>query len=48
MLYDIKDINLAGIGKKRIAWAENQMPVLTKIKNIFTKTKPFKNIKISS
>jgi adenosylhomocysteinase len=45
--YDIKDINLAGKGKKRIVWAEKEMPVLRQIKERFTKQKPLKNIKIS-
>ncbi|MDR1695227.1 MAG: adenosylhomocysteinase [Endomicrobium sp.] len=47
MKYDIKDINLAGKGKKRIVWAEKEMPVLRQIKERFTKQKPLKNIKIS-
>lgn len=45
--YDIKDIRLAGIGKKRIDWAGRQMNVLAKIRNRFKRTKPLKGYQIS-
>jgi adenosylhomocysteinase len=48
MLYDIKDIKLAGTGLKRIKWAQNQMPVLEAIKNRFNLDKPLKKIKIAA
>ena len=32
MKYDIKDINLAEGGRKRIEWAENDMPVLRQVR----------------
>jgi len=38
--YDIKDINLASEGKKRIEWAENDMPVLKLVRERFEKEKP--------
>ncbi len=41
MGYDIKDIKLAEAGKKRIEWAEQDMPVLRSIKERFEKEKPF-------
>jgi adenosylhomocysteinase len=48
MNYDIKDINLASEGKKRIEWAEKDMPVLRTIKERFEKEKPLDGIRISS
>ena len=44
---DIKDINLAAEGKKRILWAGQDMPVLAAIKERFGKEQPFKGIKMS-
>src|SRR3989344_2854022 len=47
MDYDIKDINLAAGGKKRIEWAERDMPVLPAVCARFEKEKPFKDVKMS-
>ncbi len=47
MKYDITNIKLAPEGKKRIEWAEHDMPVLGEIKKRFTKTKPLNDLKIS-
>lgn len=44
---DIKDKSLAPKGKLRIEWADNQMPVLKKIRERFEKEKPLKGKKIS-
>jgi len=41
MDYDIKDINLSEEGKKRIEWADNDMPVLKKIRERFEVEKAF-------
>jgi len=38
---DIKDESLAAAGKKRIAWADREMPVLAQIRARFEKEKPF-------
>ncbi|MBF8251608.1 MAG: ahcY, partial [Deltaproteobacteria bacterium] len=46
--YDVKDIKLADGGKKRIEWADNDMPVLRVIRERFTKEKPFKGMKMSA
>ena len=46
--YDVKDINLAQIGKLRIEWAEKQMPVLDLIKHDFLKKKHLKGIRVSA
>ena len=41
MEYDIKDIALAAQGKKRIEWADHDMPVLRAVREQFEKEKPF-------
>jgi len=40
MDYDVKDIGLAAEGKRRIEWAERDMPVLRSIRERFAKDKP--------
>lgn len=40
MEYDIKDISLAAEGKKRIEWAERDMPVLRKVRERFANDLP--------
>ena len=47
MDYKIKDINLAEQGRKKIDWAESRMPVLMKLREKFSKTKPLKGMKIA-
>jgi adenosylhomocysteinase len=46
--YDIKDINLAEEGMRRIAWAELEMPVLRQIRERFQKERPLEGIKMSA
>lgn len=41
MNFDIKDIGLAAEGKKRIEWAERDMPVLRAVRERFEKEKSF-------
>ncbi len=41
MEYDIKDAALAAEGKRRIEWAERDMPVVRSIQERFEKEKPF-------
>lgn len=48
MKYDVTSLKLAPEGKKRIEWAEANMPVLAEIKNKFFKNKPLKGLKISA
>jgi adenosylhomocysteinase len=48
MEYHIKDISLKEEGKKRIEWAEKDMPVLRSIRERFSKEKPLKGVKISA
>lgn len=47
MNHDIKDLNLAEGGKKRIEWAEHDMPVLKSVREKFAKEKPFEGKKLS-
>jgi adenosylhomocysteinase len=44
---DIKDKSLSPKGKKRIIWADKDMPVLAKIRERFAKEKPFAGYRIS-
>ncbi len=46
--YDIKDINQAEGGRRRIDWAEREMPVLRQIRERFAKEKPLKGIRLSA
>jgi adenosylhomocysteinase len=46
--YDIKDINQAEGGRRRIDWAEREMPVLRLIRERFEKEKPLKGIRVSA
>ena len=48
MEYDIKDIELAPLGKKRILWADKDMPVLAQIRERFEREKPLQGVRISA
>jgi adenosylhomocysteinase len=48
MDYDIKDKALAPKGKKRIEWADRDMPVLAQVKERFAKEQPLKGLKMSA
>ena len=48
MKCDIKDENLAAKGKKRIEWADNDMPVLRQVREKFAKEKPLEGLKMSA
>ncbi|GMV32385.1 MAG: adenosylhomocysteinase [Chloroflexi bacterium CFX1] len=45
--YDIKDIQQAEGGRRRIEWAEREMPVLRSIRERFAKEKPLKGLRLS-
>jgi adenosylhomocysteinase len=45
---DVKDLELAEQGKKRIVWAERDMPVLRTIRERFEKEKPLKGLRMSA
>jgi adenosylhomocysteinase len=46
--YDIKDLNLAEQGRKRMDWAEKEMPVLRLIKERFENERPLAGVKVSA
>ncbi len=46
--YDIKDKSLAEGGRRRIKWAEREMPVLRSIHERFIKERPFEGIRMSA
>lgn len=46
--HDVKNLKLADGGKKRIEWADGDMPVLAEISRRFSKKLPLKGIKISA
>jgi adenosylhomocysteinase len=46
--YDVKDTDLAEGGRRRIEWAEREMPVLRLIRERFKKERPLKGMRISA
>src|SRR3954468_4352302 len=46
--HDVKDLALAGEGKRRIEWADRQMPVLAAIRERFEQEKPLNGYRISA
>src|SRR5512144_2374636 len=48
MDYDVKDLALAEVGKRRIEWARSGMPVLRLIEERFAREVPLKGIRVSA
>jgi adenosylhomocysteinase len=46
--YDVKDLSLAEQGRKRIDWAENEMPVLRLLRERFAKERPLQGLRLSA
>ena len=46
--YDIKDVNLAEQGRKRMDWAAQEMPVLRLIKERFERERPLAGVRVSA
>ena len=46
--HDVKDLNLAPQGKRRIEWAGREMPVLRQIRDRFSQEKPLAGIRVSA
>jgi adenosylhomocysteinase len=44
--FDIKDPSLAAAGNRRIEWAAREMPVLSQIRETFSKTRPFEGLRL--
>src|SRR5437879_6460847 len=45
---DVKDLSLAAAGKKRILWADSDMPVLARIRERFAREKPLAGVRLSA
>lgn len=45
---DVKDFSLAKDGKNRFEWADQHMPALRRVKEIFARAKPLKGLKIAA
>jgi len=48
MNYHVKDLDLATAGRQKIAWAEQEMPVLRLIRERFVRERPLKGVRISA
>ena len=48
MKYDVADLGLASEGKRRILWADHDMPVLRQIRERFSRTRPLKGKNVSA
>lgn len=46
--YDIKDINLAEQGRRRMEWAEQEMPVLRLLRERFATERPLEGVRLSA
>ena len=46
--YDVKDIELAEAGRKRIEWAEKEMPVLRLTRERFERERPLEGLRLSA
>lgn len=47
MGYDIRDISLAGSGRRKIEWVKNNMPLLSSFEKEFSENRPFEGLRIS-
>ncbi len=45
---EVKDLSLAKEGKNRFEWADQHMPALRRVKEIFARAKPLKGLKIAA
>jgi adenosylhomocysteinase len=46
--FDVKDLKLAEGGRRRIEWAETEMPVLSQIQERFKKERPLAGVRVSA
>ena len=46
--YDVKDLSLAGEGKRRTLWADRDMPVLAVVRERFAKEKPLRGLTMAA
>lgn len=45
--YKVRDLKLAGAGRRQIEWAESRMPVMMKLREMYSKTKPLAGYRIA-
>ncbi len=45
--YKVKDMGLADQGRAKIEWAESRMPVMMKLRELYSESKPLKGMKIA-
>ncbi|HUW55174.1 MAG TPA: adenosylhomocysteinase [Planctomycetota bacterium] len=48
MKHDVKDLRLAPAGRKRILWADGDMPVLQLVRKRFAREKPLRRLRLSA
>ena len=46
--HDVKDLGLADAGRRRVEWAEQEMPVLRLIRDRFEREKPLAGVRIAA
>ena len=46
--YDVRSLKLAQLGRKRIRWADQDMPVLRRVRERFEKEKPLRGLRFSA
>jgi adenosylhomocysteinase len=46
--HDVKDLALARVGRTRITWADDQMPVVRRIRERFAREKPLKGLRLAA
>jgi adenosylhomocysteinase len=46
--YDVRNLSLAREGRKRVLWADQEMPVLRRVRERFQKEKPFRGLRFSA
>jgi adenosylhomocysteinase len=46
--HDVKDLSLAAVGRLKIEWAEQSMPVLRQVRERFAKEQPLKGIRLGA
>lgn len=46
-MFEVRDISLAGEGRRRIDWVKSSMPLMARIESDFDRRRPFEGVKIS-
>ncbi|MGI6029789.1 MAG: adenosylhomocysteinase [Candidatus Heteroscillospira sp.] len=46
-MYEVRDINLAPSGERKIRWAQRNMPILSSIAEEFKKTRPLEGLRVA-